>query len=189
MTALRGGSRGEAMGAGMAQLRQAGVATHRCGGDQALHQRLHGVGAEQPGLLAPAGMEHAIGEDVPALGMGHELDLVHPQEVDLEIDGHRLHRAHPESRPRGDALLLAGDEGRRALAHSGGDAVVDLAREKTQRQADHARFVFEHALDGAMGLSGVGGPQQRADATAVIPQHARTIVIARIRQLMRAPCS
>ena len=53
---------------------------------------------------------------------------------------------------------------------SGADAVdhlvVDLARQQAQRQADHAGGMRQHALDGEMGLAGIGGPEHGGDAGA-----------------------
>ena len=40
-----------------------------------------------------AGMQQAVGEDVAALGIGGELDLVDRQEADAAVDRHRLDRA------------------------------------------------------------------------------------------------
>ena len=44
------------------------------------------------------------------------------------------------------------------------DALVDLAREQAQRQADHPRGMSDHALDGEMGLAGIGRAQHGRDA-------------------------
>ena len=38
-------------------------------------------------------------------------------------------------------------------------AVIDLARQQPQRQADHAGAMGQHALDGEMGLAGIGGAE------------------------------
>ena len=55
-------------------------------------------GAEQQRLLAPARMQQAVGEDVAALGIGGELDLVDGEEVDVEVERHRLDGADPVAR-------------------------------------------------------------------------------------------
>ena len=108
-------------------------------------------------LFAGAGIKHAIGEDVTALEIGAQLDLIDRQECDIEIARHRFDCANPESWVRRLDLLLAGDQSDRVLADAVGDLVVDLAREQTQRQPDHAAGMRQHALDGEMGLAGVGG--------------------------------
>ena len=53
-------------------------------------------------------------------------------------------------------------------ADAGDDLVVDLAREQPQRQADHADVVRQHALDGEMGLAGVGRAEHGGDAASAL---------------------
>ncbi len=125
-------------------------------GQQAFEDGPHGSGAEQHRLLAAAAVEHAIGEDVAALEIGAELHLVDGKEGDLDVVGHRLDGRHPVARLGWNDLLLAGDQrhGRRALGGDG--AVVVLARQQAERQADHAGLMSQHALDGEMRLARVG---------------------------------
>ena len=52
------------------------------------------------------------------------------------------------------------------LAYTVGNLVVDLTRQQPQRQSDHAAGMRQHALDGEMGLSGVGGTEHRRDPGA-----------------------
>jgi len=47
-------------------------------------------------------------------------------------------------------------------------AVVDLAREQAQRQADHAGAVGKHPLDRKVRLAGVGGAENSPDTLPVI---------------------
>ena len=49
--------------------------------------RPHGGGAQHQGLLARAPIEHAVGEDMAAVEIGAELDLVDRQEGDVESRG------------------------------------------------------------------------------------------------------
>ena len=119
-------------------------------------------------------MQQAIGEDVAALGIGGELDLVDGEEVDVDVARHRLDGAHPIARALRLDLLLAGDQRDLVGADAGGDLVVDLARQQAQRQSDHAALVAEHALDGEVRLAGVGGPEHRrhiADARFEVAAH------------------
>ena len=51
---------------------------------------------------------------------------------------------------------------RRALGSD--DAVIDLARQKPQRQANHALAMRQHPLNGVMRLASVGGAQNGGDA-------------------------
>ena len=55
-------------------------------------------------------MQQPVGEDVAALGVGGELDLVDGEEVDVDVARHRLDRAHPVARALRLDLLLAGDQ-------------------------------------------------------------------------------
>jgi hypothetical protein len=103
---------------------------------------------------------------VAALEIGAELHLVDRQERDIEIARHRLDSRDPVARACRLDLLLAGDERHRVGADPVDRLVVDLARQQPQRQADDARRVREHALDGEMGLAGIGRPEHRGDAGA-----------------------
>ena len=69
---------------------------------------------------------------------------------------HRLDRAHPEARSRRHDLLLAGDQRDLVGADPRRDAVVDLAGQQPERQADDPGGVGEHPLDGEVGLAGIG---------------------------------
>ena len=64
---------------------------------QPLDHRPHGRGAEHQRLLAAAPVEHAVGEDMAALEIGAELDLVDGDERDVEIARHRLDGRRPRS--------------------------------------------------------------------------------------------
>jgi hypothetical protein len=70
----------------------------------------------------------------------------------------------PVARVRRLELFFAGDERDRSHARALRDPVVDLARKQPQRQPDDARGMAEHALDGKMGLAGVGRPEHGGDA-------------------------
>ena len=133
-------------------------------GDQVLDQRQHGRGADQQGLFPAADVEQAVGEDVAAVHVGGELDLVDGHERHVEVPRHRLDGADPVARPVRLDLLLAGDEGDLLGAHLRDDAQVDLPGEQPQGQPDHAGRVREHPLDGEMRLAGVGRPEDRGDA-------------------------
>ena len=109
-----------------------------------------------------------------ALGIGGELDFVDGEEVDVDVARHGLDRGHPVARALRLDLLLAGDQRHLVGADTRADLVVDLARQQAQRQADHAGLVTEHALDGEVGLAGIGRPENRrhmADAVGKITAH------------------
>ena len=135
-------------------------------GQQFLDHRPHRRGAEHERFLARTAIEHAVGEDVAALEVGAELDLVDGEEGDIEILRHRLDGRDPVARGRRLDLLLAGDQRDEGRADAIDDLVVDLARQKAQRQADHAGGMGEHPLDGEMRLAGIGGAEDRGDAGA-----------------------
>ena len=130
---------------------------------QLLHHRPKGGSAKDKRLLAGTSIEHAIGKYMAALEIGSELGLVDRQKGDVEIARHGFDGANPESRILRLDLLFAGDQRDRILSHAIGDLVVDLTREQPQRQADHAGGMGQHALDGEMGLAGIGGAQHRRD--------------------------
>ncbi len=136
---------------------------------QPLDDRAHGGGAEQQRLVAAAPVQDAIGEDVAAFQIGGDLDFIDRQKRDVEIPRHRLHGGDPEPRPQWLYLFFAGNERDRIGSGAIDDLVVDLARQKPQRQPDHAGRMREHPLDREMGLAGVGRPEHRGNAGAGCP--------------------
>ena len=146
------------------QSRQARACEDRRAGEKLADQRLHRAGADQQRLLPAAPAQQTVGEDVAAIEIGAELDLVDRQKIHVDVARHGLDGGDPVGgRARFD-LLLARDERDIVLADLRHDAVVDLAREQAQRQADGARREREHALDGVMGLAGVGRAEHGRDA-------------------------
>ena len=133
---------------------------------QLLDHRPHRGGAQNKRFLARPGIEHAVREDVAPLEIGAELDLVNRQECDVEVARHGFDGRDPKTRVRRLDLLFAGDQGDGVLAGPVGHLVVDLARQQPQRQADHAGRMRQHALDGEMGLAGIGWAQHCRDAGA-----------------------
>ncbi len=113
-------------------------------------------------------MQQPVGEDVAALGVAAQLDLVDGQEVDGPVERHAFDRADEPLGIRRDDLLFAGDQGDGVLALQLGDAVVILAGQQAQRKADHAGAVPEHALQGEMGLAGVGRAENGHHPAAVM---------------------
>ena len=111
-----------------------------------------------------------MGEDVAALGVGAELDLVDGEEIDLAIKRHRLDRADEVTRPERDDLFFAGDQRDLGRAPGLDYPIVDLAREQPQRQADHPRGVAQHPLHRQMGLPGIGRPEDGYEPRGVAPR-------------------
>ncbi len=143
--------------------------------DKALKGAAHRVGTEEHGFLFAARMQQAVGEDMAAFGIGAKLDFVDRQERRAEIHRHRFHRADEILRAGRNDLFFAGDQSGEGRAFQTHDLVVNLARQKPQRQADHAGFVGQHPLDGEMGLAGVGGPQNGRNAA---PQRCLIVLVA-----------
>jgi hypothetical protein len=108
-------------------------------------------------------VQQAAGEDVAALRIGRELDLVDGAQGDRPVERHRFDGAHEIGRPRRDDLLLAGDQCHRARPLETHDAVVVLARQQTQGEADHAGAMAQHALDGKVGLARIGRAEDGED--------------------------
>ena len=97
--------------------------------------------------MTAAGVQDAIGEDVAAVGILRELDLVDRHEVRAFRDGHGFDGAGVPARAGRLDAFLAGDEGAGFSALLFHHPVIDFAREQAQRQADHPRAVREHALN------------------------------------------
>ena len=129
--------------------------------DQPAHQRLDRVGAEKHRFREAARVQQAGGKDVAALGVGAQLDFVDGEEIDGTIERHRFDGAHEIRWVGRQDLFFAGDQRHRARALQLDDAVVILARQQPQRKPDHPALVAEHALDGEVGLAGIGRPEDR----------------------------
>ena len=151
---------------GIGKMRQPRPRHHGNAAQQLFQNAAHRRGAEQQRLLAAAQVQDAVGEDMPALEIAGELDLVDGDEGRVGLARHRLDRADEVARRAGDDLLFAGDQRDLACADLLADALIDLARQQPQRQADDAAFVREHALDGEMGLAGIGRPEYGRDVAA-----------------------
>ena len=125
----------------------------------------------------PRRAQQAIGEDVAALGVAGQLNLVHRDELDRAVEGHRFDGADEIARLLGDAPFLARHQRNRALPFRLDHAVVDLAREEAEREAHHAGAMRQHALDRQMGLSRVGRAEQRSDGGVFgfVPSHEERI--------------
>src|SRR5882724_6633750 len=99
-----------------------------------------------------------------ALRVGAELNFVNRKKLDRPVERHRFDGADKIGRVRGQDFLLPGDQRDRPRAAQFDDAIVILACQEAQREADHAGLVIEHALDGEMRLAGIGGPEDRDEA-------------------------
>ncbi len=116
--------------------------------------------------LAPAQVQDAVGEDMAALEIAGQLHLVDRDEGCHGLARHGLDRADREARHMRRDLFLAGDQRNIVRTDLLDDTRIDLARQKAQRQADHAAFMRHHALDRVMRLAGVGRSKHRSHAAA-----------------------
>ena len=137
---------------------------------EAAHCQLHGGRANQQRLLAPAQIEQAVGEDMAPVEIGRELNFIHRDESKVEIARHCLDGRNPIARRGRFDFLFARDERDRVGARPFHRAVVDLAREQPQRQANHATGMGQHPLDRVMGFAGIGRPKQDRDAPGALPR-------------------
>ncbi|OIQ76088.1 hypothetical protein GALL_422410 [mine drainage metagenome] len=113
--------------------------------------------------MQAARAQQAVGKDVPAVGVGAKLDFIHRNEIGTNFQGHRLDRADPILGAIRHDTLLAGHQRHNRGPARGDDAVIDLARQKAQRQADDAGAMRQHSVDGIVGLASVRRPEDRDD--------------------------
>ena len=151
---------------GKEKLRQARPADDRQPGQKRLQDPAHRPGAEQQRLLPAAQMQDPVGEDVAALEIGGELHLVDRHEGGVRFARHRLDGADGKARARRRDLLLARHQRHVAGADPGRDPMIDLARQKPERQADDAGLVRDHPLDRVMRLAGIRRPEHGDHVTA-----------------------
>ena len=98
-----------------------------------------------------------------ALGVGAELDFIDGDEIRPDLQRHRLDRADPVLGAVGNNALFAGDQRHHGGAAGRDDAVIDLARQQTQRQADHPGPVRQHPFDGIVSLARIRRAKDRDD--------------------------
>ena len=103
-------------------------------------------------------MQQSVGKDMAAFDIAAELNLVDGHEIGADFLRHRLDRADPIGGAVGHDAFLTGDQRHDRRATCGDDAVVNLARQQTQRQADHPGAVRQHAVNRKMGFSGIRRP-------------------------------
>ena len=107
----------------------------------------HCLGTEQHGLLRAARVQDTVGKDMPPLGITTKLDFIDRDQISAHAFGHRLDRADPVLGARRHDPFFACDQCHDGRTTQGNDAVIDLAREQTQRQPDHPRAMRQHPFD------------------------------------------
>jgi len=155
---------GQFLRSGVDELRKALARLDLDPGDEAADERRRRRGPHEHRLRMAPRVQQTMGEDMAALGVGDELDLVDGEEFDAPFQRHSLDRADPIGGLGGDDLLLAGDERDMPLATRLHHPVVDFARQQPKRQPDHARSETQHPLDRQMRLAGVGRAEHGDEA-------------------------
>jgi hypothetical protein len=115
--------------------------------------------AEDHRLLAAAGMEHPVGEDMAPLRIGAQLRLVDRDECQVAIHRHRFGGAEEPAGGLRQDFLLAGDQRHLVRALQLRHPVVDFARQKPKREADHSARMGAHPLDREIGLARICRPK------------------------------
>ena len=149
--------------AGIGKLGEAGPALHDGMRHQRLEQRADGLRAEKNSLGPAARMQQPVGEDMAAIGIGAELDFIDRDEFDITVQRHGFHRAGEPAGVRRDDLLLAGDQRDLTGALARHHAVVILARQQAEREANDAGGMGEQPLHGQMRLARIGRSKHGAD--------------------------
>ena len=108
-------------------------------------------------------MEHTVGKDVATFEIGAELHFVDGKKRYADVCRHGLDGTNPIIWMGRHDAFLAGDECYLMIAGTQADTVVDFPGEQPQRQTDHAAPMRQHALDGVVSFSGIGGPQNGSD--------------------------
>ena len=120
-------------------------------------------------------MEQTVGEHMAAVRVGTKLDFIHRHKIGTDFQRHRLDGADPIGGAVGYDPLLAGHQSHNRGATRLDTAVIDLARQKAQRQTDDAGAMHQHPFDGIVGFAGVGRPEDRRDPCGFAHQTAALI--------------
>ena len=155
----------ELLDPGIAQRRKAWAADDLGIGHECADHRRQGFGTQDHGLIAPARVEHAVGEHMPAFGMRAQLRLVDRDKGEIAplIERHAFGGGKEPARAGRDDALLAGDQCDLVRPLDLHHPVIDLARQQTERKTDQAAGMRAHPLDREVRLSGVGRAQHRSD--------------------------
>ena len=148
---------------GIGQMGKAGPRDKACFGQELFDHAAHGGSTEQHGFIPAPAMQNPVGENMAAFQVCRDLDFVDGEEGDIHFSWHGFHGADPIAGIWRDDLFFARDQCHPARTHAADHAVIDLAREQAQGQADHARAMGQHPLDRQMRLAGVGRPKHGRD--------------------------
>ena len=110
-----------------------------------------------------------------ALKITTKLDFIHRQKIRPQTLGHGLDRADPVFGARRHLTFFARQQRHNRRATQTDNPLVNLARQKPQRQTDYARFIAQHPFNRIMGFAGVGRPQNSRDSAVILHNTARRL--------------
>ena len=99
-----------------------------------------------------------------AIKIGGELNFVDSDKGRRDVARHRLNGCNPIFRAGRLDFFFARNERNGLWADAIDNALIDLARQKAQRQADEPGIMAQHPLDREMGLARIGRPQNGCHA-------------------------
>jgi len=141
--------------------------------DDPLQQPAHRRRPEQQRFLAAAQVQDPVGENMAPLQVTGQLHFVDGDKRGIRILRHCFNGTDPVARFRRQHFLFAGHQRHGVLAGAFDDLCINLPCQEPQRQADHAGFMAEHALDRQMGLARIRRSEHRRHgAVAVRPRSA-----------------
>ncbi len=155
------------------KLRQARTFDHGNSRQQLFEDRAHRARTQKQRFLPPAQMQHAVGKDMPALQITGQLHFVDGDECGRCLARHGFHRTDGIFGFRRGDLFFAGYQRHIRRTHLFDKTGIDLTRQKAQRKADDTVAMCHHALDGVMGLAGIGGAENGRDTAAAQDHGAR----------------
>jgi len=142
-----------------------------CIGDQRAHHRAQGLGTKDHRFLAPAHIEHPVGEDMPALGVRTQLRLIECGKGHIAFPWHRFCRAQQPACAGWHDLFLARDQADFLWPLDRDHAVINLASEQTQRETDHSAGMATQSLNGEMRLARIRRAEHGFDGRGRIAAH------------------
>ena len=149
--------------AGIGKLGEARTGDEIGAGNEVGDRVAHCTGAQHQRFQLATGIQQPIGEDVSAIGVRRQLDLVDGKEIYVDVARHGFDGADPIASVVRLDLFFAGDQRNIGHARLGHHAIINLACQQAQRQADETGVVAEHALDRQMRLASVSRAEHRGD--------------------------
>ena len=92
---------------------------------------------------------------MPSFRIGTELDFIHGDKIRAHAFRHRLNRADPVLRAFRHNAFFPGHQRHHRWPPERDDLVIDLPRQKAQRQANHTGAIAQHPFNGVVGFARV----------------------------------